>query len=90
MAERRDPMSDREKLSIGAVVFSNPAGRLDLTGGARVAMLVKVYRREDIGDVVCHADMYHEYRALAWDDIDWETSGIPAVASERPEGRRPW
>ena len=79
-------MSDREKLSIGAVVFSDPSGRLNLTGGARVRMLVRVYRREDIGDVVCHADMYHEHRVLTWDDINWETSGIPAVASER----RPW
>ncbi len=77
-----------EKLHIGAVVFSDPAGdRINLTGGARVAMLVRVYRREDIGDVVCHAaDMYHQHRALTWDDIDWDRSGIPGVAAA-DEGR---
>ncbi len=76
-----------EKLNIGAVVFSDPAGELiNLAGGARVAMLVRVYRREDIEGVVCRADSYHGYRTLTWDDIDWDRSGIPGVAAA-DEGR---
>jgi hypothetical protein len=70
-----------EKISIGAVVFSDPSGHLNLAGGERVAMLVRVYRREDIGNVICHTDIQHRYRVLGWDDIDWSASGIPAVAA---------
>jgi hypothetical protein len=74
------------KLNIGAVTFWHKGRRPDYKNGEespigdqRVELLKLAFQRKLPEDWELRADWYHQERKLEWEDVNWNTSGIPAM-----------
>lgn len=73
-------------IHIGEVLFRDKETRERIAhmGGSRVRLLTRLYHGQDLGslEAFCYASHVGPHQVLTRDEINWETSGIPAVAKE--------